>query len=74
MISATDVPVVQSGLSHVFNKVDSPNSRCELCQDQIAAFRWTKQEDQRLVKSDVPICRTCASMIILIGKEYRRSS
>lgn len=67
---AADVTTISAGTLHTFNRFDNMKStKCALCREQCAYFRWSKQEDDRTLRDAVPVCRTCAGMIVLVGKE-----
>lgn len=54
---------------HVFCELTSDTRvACGLCQEQEAAFYWTKQCDYRVPEDHLVVCRVCASMILLVGK------
>ena len=63
-----------SGLVHMFNSLENASSKCEMCNEHEPAFLWSKQRNQFLVRRDVPVCRTCAGLIILVGREEWRNS
>lgn len=55
---------------HVFEELDvsSQETRCELCNEQSAAYHWTEQDDKFAQMLELSICRVCAGMILLLGK------
>jgi hypothetical protein len=71
MAVAIEAKPASTGILHIFNKLSCiPNVKCELCRDQRAAFQWSKQQDDRLLREAIPVCSTCAGMIVLVGKEH----
>lgn len=75
MPTTTDLGIPQGGLLHVFNTLENrPASSCELCRQEQATFQWTKRHDDRVLKQGIPVCRTCAGMIVLVGKEDYREA
>lgn len=67
MYSATATGSVLT-VENVFDEIrDNPARTCQLCNIDVAAYRWSQYGtggNQR----DIPICRVCAGMILLIGK------
>jgi hypothetical protein len=55
---------------HVFEELDasSQETRCELCDEQSAAYHWTEQDDRSTQMLELTICRVCAGTILLLGK------
>lgn len=55
---------------HIFEELNSPSQelRCELCNEQSAAYHWTEREDKFTQVVDLTVCRVCAGMILLLGK------
>jgi hypothetical protein len=75
MPATADHGVIQAGLFHVFNMLDNcPVFNCDLCRKERATFQWSKQQDNRVLRQKIPVCRTCAGMIMLVGKENYRDS
>jgi hypothetical protein len=42
-------------------------AKCELCKQDVAAYRWS-QYGAGGEQQNLPVCRVCAGMIVLIGK------
>lgn len=65
-----DLRIAQTGLLHTFNALENGlAANCQLCREGQAAFQWSKQQDERLLRHGILVCRTCAGMIMLVGKE-----
>jgi hypothetical protein len=55
---------------HIFDEIHpGQETSCELCKEQPAAYHWTEKRNGKVpLKHDLVVCRVCAGMILLIGK------
>ncbi len=71
MATATNEQIEQSRPIHVFDQLEFGQLiPCQVCKQEPAAYHWTEQRAGRILqKRDLVICRICAGMILLIGKD-----
>jgi len=56
------------GVEYVFDELQREQiTECELCKKEVAAYRWS-QYGAGGREQNLPVCRVCAGMILLIGK------
>jgi hypothetical protein len=71
MATAASTSLPQSHVLHIFDQLGSALQRaCEVCHEPRAVFLWTQQRDGKMLhEQQLAVCRVCAGMILLIGKE-----
>lgn len=73
MATATARAMSSTGTLHQFQQLDEVRGvNCRLCEQEAAFFDWSTQQDDRVLREQVPVCKTCASMIVLLGGDYSR--
>ena len=54
-------------VEYVFDELHHEKTDCQLCKNEVAVYRWSQYGtggNQR----NLPVCRVCAGMILLVGK------
>jgi hypothetical protein len=60
--------VRSSAVEYVFDELQrEPTTDCQLCHQEAAAYRWS-QYGAGGNQQNLPVCRICAGMILLVGK------
>lgn len=74
MLAVANVTDFSTHAVHVFCELATDTRAiCQLCEEQDAVFYWTKHRDSTLPEEHLVVCRVCASMILLVGKQSRLS-
>lgn len=70
MSSVTNSSSQSRTVEHVFNELEPQETTvCDLCKMEPAVYRWSRlSEADRPREENLPLCRVCAGMILLIGK------